>query len=91
MGDKVRARALAIQAGVPVLPGTEGPVADPVELRRAAEQIGYPVVLKAAAGGGGKGMRRVNRPEEFEQAVRLTQGEAKNAFGDDRLYLERWL
>jgi acetyl-CoA carboxylase biotin carboxylase subunit len=91
MGDKVRARALAIQAGVPVLPGTEGPVADPVELRRAAEQIGYPVVSKAAAGGGGKGMRRVNRPEEFEQAVRLTQGEAKNAFGDDRLYLERWL
>jgi acetyl-CoA carboxylase biotin carboxylase subunit len=91
VGDKVRARALAIQAAVPVLPGTEGPVADPDELRRAAESIGYPVVLKAAAGGGGKGMRRVNRPEEFEQAVRLTQGEARNAFGDDRLYLERWL
>ncbi len=91
MGDKVRARALAIKAGVPVLAGTEGPVADPVELRRAAEAIGYPVVLKAAAGGGGKGMRRVNKPEEFEQAVRLTQGEARNAFGDDRLYLERWL
>jgi acetyl-CoA carboxylase biotin carboxylase subunit len=91
MGDKVRARALAIRAGVPVLSGTEGPVADPAELRRAAEKIGYPVVLKAAAGGGGKGMRRVNRPEEFEQAVRLTQGEARNAFGDDRLYLERWL
>ncbi|HET7496714.1 MAG TPA: acetyl-CoA carboxylase biotin carboxylase subunit [Candidatus Eisenbacteria bacterium] len=91
MGDKVRARALAIRAGVPVLPGTDGPVADPAELRRAAEQIGYPVVLKAAAGGGGKGMRRVNRPDEFEHAVKLTQGEAKNAFGDDRLYLERWL
>jgi acetyl-CoA carboxylase biotin carboxylase subunit len=91
MGDKVRARALATKAGVPVLPGTDGPMADPAELRRAAETIGYPVVLKAAAGGGGKGMRRVNRPEEFEQAVRLTQGEARNAFGDDRLYLERWL
>jgi acetyl-CoA carboxylase, biotin carboxylase subunit len=91
MGDKVRARALAIRAGVPVLPGTEGPVADPNELRRAAESIGYPVVLKAAAGGGGKGMRRVNHPDEFEHAVRLTQGEARNAFGDDRLYLERWL
>jgi len=91
MGDKVRARALAIRAGVPVLPGTEGPVSDPAELRRAAEAIGYPVVLKAAAGGGGKGMRRVNGPGEFEQAVRLTQGEAKSAFGDDRLYLERWL
>jgi acetyl-CoA carboxylase, biotin carboxylase subunit len=91
MGDKVRARALAITAGVPVLPGTEGPVSDPAELRRAAESIGYPVVLKAAAGGGGKGMRRVNGPGEFEQAVRLTQGEARGAFGDDRLYLERWL
>jgi acetyl/propionyl-CoA carboxylase alpha subunit len=65
-------------------------VADPAELRRAAESIGYPVVLKAAAGGGGKGMRRVNGPDEFEQAVRLTQGEARSAFGDDRLYLERW-
>jgi len=91
VGDKVRARALAIQAGVPVLAGTEGPVSDPTELRRAAESIGYPVVLKAAAGGGGKGMRRVNGPGEFEQAVRLTQGEARGAFGDDRLYLERWL
>ncbi len=91
VGDKVRAKALAIAAGVPVLPGTEGPVSDPSELRRAAEGIGYPVVLKAAAGGGGKGMRRVNGPTEFEQAVRLTQGEARGAFGDDRLYLERWL
>jgi len=91
MGDKVRARALAIQAGVPVLQGTEGPVSDLDELRRASDAIGYPVVLKAAAGGGGKGMRRVNKPEEFAQAVRLTQGEAKSAFGDDRLYLERWL
>jgi acetyl-CoA carboxylase biotin carboxylase subunit len=91
MGDKVRARAIAIRAGVPVLPGTEGPVSDPAELRRAADSIGYPVVLKAAAGGGGKGMRRVNGPAEFEQAVRLTQGEARGAFGDDRLYLERWV
>ena len=91
LGDKVSARALAIKAGVPVLPGTEGPVSDPAELRRAADKIGYPVVLKAAAGGGGKGMRRVNAASEFEQAVRLTQGEAKGAFGDDRLYLERWV
>jgi acetyl-CoA carboxylase biotin carboxylase subunit len=66
-------------------------VSDPAELRRAADAIGYPVVLKAAAGGGGKGMRRVNAAAEFEQAVRLTQGEARGAFGDDRLYLERWL
>jgi len=91
LGDKLSARALAVRAGVPVLSGTESPVGDPAELCRAADRIGYPVVLKAAAGGGGKGMRRVNAAGEFEQAVRLTQGEAKNAFGDDRLYLERWL
>ena len=91
MGDKVHARGIAIGAGVPVLPGTDGPVSDPEELRRVADRIGYPVVLKAAAGGGGKGMRRVEEGREFEQAVRLTQGEARGAFGDDRLYLERWL
>jgi acetyl-CoA carboxylase biotin carboxylase subunit len=91
VGDKVSARALAIAAGVPVLPGTPGPVSDLAELRQAAGKIGYPVVLKAAAGGGGKGMRRVNTPEEFESAVRLAQGEARGAFGDDRLYLERWV
>jgi len=91
LGDKVSARALAVAAGVPVLPGTPGPVADIGALKKAADKIGYPVVLKAAAGGGGKGMRRVNGPAEFESAVRLAQGEARSAFGDDRLYLERWV
>ena len=91
LGDKVRARAIAIAAGVPVLPGTPGPVAEIAALKKAADEIGYPVVLKAAAGGGGKGMRRVNGPTEFESAVRLAQGEARSAFGDDRLYLERWV
>jgi len=91
LGDKLSARALAIEAKVPVLPGTETPTNDPNELRRQADRIGYPVALKAAAGGGGKGMRRVNSAGEFEQALRLTQGEAKSAFGDDRIYLERWL
>jgi len=91
LGDKLSARALALEARVPVLPGTEKPVSGIEELRRAADRIGYPVVLKAAAGGGGKGMRRVNSADEFEQALRLTQGEAQSAFGDDRIYLERWL
>jgi len=91
LGDKLSARALALKAQVPVLPGTEKPTNDPQELRRAADRIGYPVALKAAAGGGGKGMRRVSAPQEFEQALQLTQGEAKSAFGDDRIYLERWL
>ena len=91
LGDKLNARAIALKAGVPVLPGTETPGSDAADLRRAADRVGYPVALKAAAGGGGKGMRRVNSAEELEQALRLTQGEAKNAFGDDRIYLERWL
>src|SRR6267154_2065735 len=91
LGDKLSARALALRAQVPVLPGTEAPTNDEAALQREADRIGYPVALKAAAGGGGKGMRRVNSGAEFEQALRLTQGEAKNAFGDDRIYLERWL
>jgi len=91
LGDKLSARALALEAGVPVLPGTERPASDPEELERAAERIGFPVVLKAAAGGGGKGMRRVNAGADLAQAVRLTQGEARSAFGDDRIYVERWL
>jgi len=91
LGDKLSARALAVKAKVPVLPGTEQPTGDPEELRRAADRTGYPVALKAAAGGGGKGMRRVNAPGELEQALQLTQGEARSAFGDDRIYLERWL
>jgi len=91
LGDKLSARALALKAGVPVLPGTEQPMSDPSDLKREADRIGFPVALKAAAGGGGKGMRRVNAAGEFDQALRLTQGEARNAFGDDRIYLERWL
>ena len=91
LGDKLSARALAIEAKVPVLPGTETPTSDTAELRQAAERIGYPLALKAAAGGGGKGMRRVNAAGELEQALQLTQGEARNAFGDDRIYVERWL
>src|SRR5205814_844023 len=73
------------------LPGTESPLSDERELRKEADRIGYPVALKAAAGGGGKGLRRVTSAEELGQALRLTQGEARNAFGDDRIYLERWL
>ena len=91
LGDKLSARALAIQAKVPVLPGTEKPTSDTAELSRAAEKVGYPLALKAAAGGGGKGMRRVNAAGELTQALQLTQGEARNAFGDDRIYVERWL
>src|SRR5256885_7411747 len=81
LGDKLSARAMALRAGVPVLPGTDTPLSDEAELRKAADRIGFPVALKAAAGGGGKGLRRVNTSDELAQALRLTQGEARNAFG----------
>jgi len=91
MGDKTEARERMRAAGVPVIPGSEGAVEDPDEARAAAERIGYPVMLKAAAGGGGKGMRVVREPGEFESAFRGARSEAGQAFGDERVYLERFL
>jgi acetyl-CoA carboxylase biotin carboxylase subunit len=86
-GDKLAARAEAERAGVPVLPGGEaGSVA---EARRLAGEIGYPVLVKAAAGGGGRGIKRVNDPSELEELVGLARGEAASAFADDRVYVER--
>lgn len=91
MGDKIAARRMVRQAGVPVPPGSDGPVATVEEARAVAERVGYPVLLKAAAGGGGKGMRTVRAPDELPTAFRLATGEALAAFGDGRLYLERLL
>jgi len=88
-GDKLEARELAQAAGVPVTPGTLEPAADLARLAEQAARIGYPVMLKAAAGGGGKGMRRVDRPEELADAVARAGSEAKAAFSDDRVYLEK--
>ncbi len=89
LGDKVTARAIARRAGVPVLPGSPGPVATPAEARALAGELGWPLMLKAAAGGGGKGMRVVRDEAELESAWALTRGEAQAAFGDDRVYVER--
>ena len=89
LGDKLAARAAARAAGVPLVPGTQGLVATLEEARAAARRIGFPVMLKAAAGGGGKGMRVVRRAADLESAWSLTRGEAAAAFGDDRMYLER--
>jgi acetyl-CoA carboxylase biotin carboxylase subunit len=89
LGDKLAAREAARAAGVPVIPGTDAPLADLAAAREAAQRIGFPVLLKAAAGGGGKGMRAVREPAELESAWSLTRGEARQAFGDDRMYLER--
>jgi acetyl-CoA carboxylase, biotin carboxylase subunit len=91
MGEKTSARRAATAAGVPVVPGTLEPVADLPAIRREAERIGFPLMLKAAAGGGGKGLRLVGSPEELEGAAERARSEARNAFGDDSLYLERAL
>ena len=91
MGDKVAARALMEKAGVPVVPASGILAPDPQSFGAAAERLGYPVVIKAAAGGGGKGMRIVRRPEELAEAVRGAAREALAAFSDERIYLERYL
>jgi acetyl-CoA carboxylase biotin carboxylase subunit len=91
MGVKTSARARMRAAGVPVVPGSDGPVAGEEEARAEAERIGWPVMLKAAAGGGGKGMKRIDRPEDFPRLWQTARRESMSAFGDDRLYLERFL
>jgi acetyl-CoA carboxylase biotin carboxylase subunit len=91
MGSKTRAREVAVAAGVPVVPGTTEPVKSGEEARRIAAQFGYPVMLKAAAGGGGKGMRQVRSEAEIEAALRDAQSEAQNAFGDSEVYIEKFI
>lgn len=89
MGNKINARKLMIEANVPVIPGSEGAVADVEEALVIAEEIGYPVMLKAAAGGGGKGIRKVLSKEELPQHFSSAQQEAKAAFGNDDMYIEK--
>jgi acetyl-CoA carboxylase, biotin carboxylase subunit len=91
MGDKTAARRRMIAAGVPVVPGTEEALADAAQARRVAAEVGYPVLLKAAAGGGGKGMRIVRHEGEVEGAFRAAGNEARSAFGDDAVYVEKYL
>ena len=91
MGDKTEARRRMAAAGVPVVPGTEAPLSSGREAKRAAEALGFPVVLKAAAGGGGKGMRVVRRAEDVRAAFEGAAREAEAAFGDCRVYAERFI
>jgi acetyl-CoA carboxylase biotin carboxylase subunit len=91
MGDKSEARDLMRKAGVPVVPGSKGPIEDADDATRRADEIGYPVVLKAVAGGGGKGMRVVAAPGEVARALDAARREAFAAFGDGAVYLERYL
>ncbi len=91
MGDKVEARRTMEAAGVPILPGSPDPIADPSEAKKVAEEIGYPLIVKAAAGGGGRGMRIVRKPEELVSQLETAQAEARTAFNDDSVYIERYI
>ena len=91
MGDKTEARARMIAASVPVVPGSEGEIATPDQAHAEANRVGYPILLKAAAGGGGKGMRIVESADELERAFEAASREAGQAFGDPRVYVERYL
>ncbi|HJS62449.1 MAG TPA: biotin carboxylase N-terminal domain-containing protein, partial [Pseudolabrys sp.] len=91
MGSKSAAKELMKDAGVPLVPGYHGKDNEPALLRREADRIGYPVLIKASAGGGGKGMRRVDRPEDFADALGSCQREARNSFGDDHVLIEKYI
>ncbi len=89
MGDKTRARQAVTRAGMPVVPGTLEPIGEVKEALRLANEFGYPVMIKAAAGGGGKGLRLASNPTELEAAFQIAQSEAASAFGDSSVYLEK--
>jgi acetyl-CoA carboxylase biotin carboxylase subunit len=89
MGDKARAKQAAIESGCPVVPGSEGAVANEAEAHAVAETIGYPILLKAVAGGGGRGIRRVDSPDELQSAWRTAQAEAQASFGSGEIMVEK--
>ena len=91
MGDKTAARAQAISANVPVLPGTDDPISDSDQALTVAHEVGFPLIIKAAFGGGGRGMRIVEKPSELQSRLKEAQEEALNAFGNDAVFLERYI
>ncbi|MFR6531787.1 MAG: biotin carboxylase N-terminal domain-containing protein, partial [Staphylococcus simulans] len=91
MGDKITARQTVESADVPIIPGSIGAVHSVDEIKEIAKDIGYPVVLKAASGGGGKGIRIVKEPEHLEKAFKEAQSEGKKYFDDDRIYVEAFI
>jgi len=91
MGSKITARQTMLAAGVPIVPGIEEGIKDPEDAAKVAENIGYPIILKPAAGGGGIGMKIVQSSDELQPALASSQSVARNAFGDDTIYIEKYL
>src|SRR5690625_7664239 len=90
-GDKVKAKTQAINAGLPIIPGTDGPVSSITEVETFGETHGYPIIIKASLGGGGRGMRIVNHKGELAEAYDRARSEAKSAFGSDEIYVEKYI
>ena len=91
LGNKTEAKQLAIKNKVPVVQGTERPIKDISEIKKVAKKIGYPILIKASAGGGGKGMRIVDQESDIESSLDLAQGEARSSFGDDSVFIEKYI
>ena len=91
MGDKIEAKRLAVELGIPVVPGSDGGIESDEEAARVAADIGYPVLVKASAGGGGKGMKVAESPDELQETLDICRREAKANFGNDALYMEKYL
>lgn len=91
MGNKLSAKAAALKYNIPMVPGTEEAITDVNEAKRRAIEVGFPILIKAAAGGGGKGMRIVNQAEDFEEQMQLAVSEATSAFGDGSVFIERYV
>ncbi len=91
MGDKIAAKTAIADVGIPLVPGSDGAITDFESGRKSAEKIGYPVLIKASSGGGGRGMKLARRPQELEEALATARTESKAAFGDDTVYIEKYL
>jgi acetyl-CoA carboxylase biotin carboxylase subunit len=91
MGDKIAAKETARRLGIPIVPGSEGAIASEAQAQKIAKQMGFPVLVKAAAGGGGRGMKAALSADELDMAIKTARAEAKAAFGDDSVYLEKYL
>lgn len=91
MGDKIQAKETAKRLGIPVVPGSDGGVESEAEAMKVAKEMGFPVLVKAAAGGGGRGMKVAHKPEDLANALATARNEAKSAFGDDAVYIEKYL